>query len=382
MRAKILVAGCALLVVVGVFVYHHSRRSAQTVSQAGTERSAAVNPPKPRLPAPRLSAKPSPAELAADSQPTTNWFARLLKEGPPKLTAEQVNPYLQKNYRSAESLIAAFKVTGDRAFLREAMEKDPNNPRVNLAAFFGLEPYDNTKAASLERRRWLDALVQSAPDNSLANYLSAFDDFKAGRSDQAVEQLVAASQKTKFEEYSLDFIQNAEEAYRAAGWSVADAKKVATFMLELPHLAEMRQTALKLIELAGLYRQADDDASAQAALNIGLGMGERLTESGRLSLIHELVGNAIQRKILEAMDPASPYGDNRQTVKNYLDALNQRRDAVVGLGQQLTDILPTLSEPDLINFVERMKVLGEDAAARWLLNAHGKSPVVGNSQTY
>jgi hypothetical protein len=270
-------------------------------------------------------------------------------------------------------LLAAYDVTKDRRFLRQAMEKDPTDPRVDFAAFFRSEDYTNSQPATAARRQWLETFAESAPDNALANYLLAFDDFKSGQTDDAVRQLLAAAQKGKFQDYSRDFIQNAEEAYRAAGWSEVEAKTVATSMLELPHLVELKQTGLKTLELALLYRQNGDEASAQAALQLGLGLGQHLTEPGQLSLLQELVGCAIQRKILEAMDPASRFGNAGLTAQNQLDAIVQRQQAIQGIVPREA-LMPTLSEAETAGFYERMKLLGEDAATQWLMKAHGAQP--------
>ena len=52
--------------------------------------------------------------------------------------------------------------------------------------FAGVFDKDATPA---ELRQRLDAFEQSAPDNPLANYLSALDYFKSGQISQAVQEL-------------------------------------------------------------------------------------------------------------------------------------------------------------------------------------------------
>jgi hypothetical protein len=329
---------------------------------------------KPRLPASRRPIKPPPAETALESRVTTNVVTRLLNGDLPRLTAEQVEPFLQKNRRSVESLLGAFYATGDRAFLREAAEQNPDDPRANFAAYFLIGEHSNTEPATPERRLRLEAFAKSAPDNALPNYLLAFDDFKSDKTDQGVQQLLAAAQKGKFQDYSRDFVQNAEEAYRAAGWSEADAKAVAAFGLMLPHLTELKQAGLKTVELAQLYRQNGDEASAQAALQLALGLGQRLDGGEPLTTIEELVGYAIERKALEAMNPASLIGETGQTVQSRLDAIAQRRQDIKEIVPKEEAILPTLSEPDIVSFFDRIKLLGEDAAMRWLVKTHGAQP--------
>jgi len=302
---------------------------------------------------------PSPEGLSH-----TNLIARLLKsEEVPRLSAEQVQSYLEKNHRSVGSLLAAFHATDDRTFLREAMEKYPADPRLDYVAW-------SRSQSPEERRQWLDTFKQSAPDNALAHYLSARDYFKSGQNDQAVQELLAAATKP-IQDYSLDFVQNGEEAYRAAGYSDAEAKMIATSTLLLPQFAEFKQVGLNLVDLANAYRQSGDGASALAALQMGISLGQRLDEPGSLTIIQSLVGIALQRLVLNAMDPNIPYGDPGQTVQNQIDALAQRREAIRALAQQAGTVLPTMSDQDLISYFDRMKLFGEQAAIRWAASKYG-----------
>lgn len=281
---------------------------------------------KPRLPAPRMVAKPASVEPPENLQPT-NAFARLFKnEGElPKLSRDQVESYLARNRRSAESLVAAFRLTGDRALLQEAVEKQPNEPRVSFAGWIAAQTKND--AAPEERRQWLDALKQSAPDNALANYLSAQDYFKSGQTDRAVEELIAAAGKSKFQDYSADYVQNVEETFLAAGSSEAEAKAAAAYDVLLPHLAEMRRLSEGLRDLAGLYRQAGDEPSAQAALGMGLDLGRRLQESSGGSLTtRDMVGLGLgllnrSRRTVPAPPPEQTQPvSTRRVVKPHLPA--------------------------------------------------------------
>src|SRR5213595_1641724 len=126
--------------------------------------------------------------------------------------------------------MAAFHATDDRTFLQEAMEKYPADPRLDYVAWFRSQSPE-------ERRQWLEAFKQSAPDNACANYLSAREYFKSGQNNQAVQELLVAATKP-IQDYSLDFVQNAEEAYRAAGYSDAEARVISTSALPFPQLGE------------------------------------------------------------------------------------------------------------------------------------------------
>lgn len=361
MKGKIAIV-MAALVVMGCVLYIHPRPVAPVSNDSRlTERMA-----RPRLPAPRMTATVLPTELPVDDLASTSLIARLLKEGDaPKLTRQQIDSYVVENRRSAGSLLAAFRLSGDKAFLQEAEGKFPNDARVAFAAVFKSD-------SAAERRQWLDNFKQSAPDNALANYLSALDYFKSGQGDQAVPELLAASGKSNLRDYSMDFVQNAEEAYRAAGYSEAEAKAIAGIQHLQPQLAELKQLGQNLGELANSYRQAGDEASAQAALQIGVNLGQRLEQaSSQGSLVQDLVGVAIERQILGAMDPASSYGGAGQMVQDRLNELAQRREDIHALARQLTAALPAMSDQDLASFFEREKVFGGEAAGRWVQSKYG-----------
>ena len=299
--------------------------------------------PTPRLPAPPMQVTTPPAPSPTEDLHSTNLIARLLKDGhAPKLTRDKVEPYLKENQRSAGSLVAAFRVTGDMAFLKEAEEKFPNDPRVAFAAAFNSDSPE-------ERRQWLDAFKQSAPDNALANYLSALDYFKAGQTDQAVQELIAASDKPQCQDYSLEYIQDDEEAYLAAGHSVAEAKALAAEELQRPQLGQVKQLGHDIVDLATSYRQAGDEASAQAALQMATNVGHRYEDASHKDyVINDSLGVAVEFYALEVMDPNSSYGDNGQTVQDRINQLWQLQDARRELWHQAEPLLQMMSDQDWI----------------------------------
>lgn len=160
--------------------------------------------PSPHLPAPPMQFTNPRATPVKNLQPT-NLYARF-KDKQPALTAEQVEAYLKANGRKTSSLLAAYRTSGDPALLQEAMQKYPNDPQVAFEAVFKKD------ASPEEQRRWLDAFKQSAPDNALVNYLSAHNYFKAGQTDQAVQELVAASSKQQYQDYTQNRVQDDQEA--------------------------------------------------------------------------------------------------------------------------------------------------------------------------
>jgi hypothetical protein len=299
------------------------------------------------------------------SNKNNNLIARIIagEDEPPELTAEQAESYLEQTRRSAASLLAAFRGTRDEKFLQEALQKFPGDPQVNFAAAIK----QNTSPE--ERRERLDSFKQSAPENALANYLSSLDYFKSGQTALAVQELSAASGKLQMQDYSMEFVQNAEEAYRAAGYSESEAKMIAMSSLLLPHLAQMRDLGRSISDLVSSYREAGDQASADEALQMACKLGQRFDQQTREPLISQLVGAAIERTALSAMDPASPYANG--TVNDRLAEMTQQRASMKQLTQQFDSLQPMMSADDWSHYADRQRLFGEKAALQWLAEKYG-----------
>ncbi len=320
----------------------------------------------PRLPAPSLQASAPLGALPAENLPSTNLYARF-KDKAPKLSAEQVEAYLRAYGRKASSLLAAYRTSGDPARLAEAMQNFPNDPQVGFEAVFkkDLPPE--------QRRQWLNTLEQAVPENALANYLSARDYLKAGLTDQAIQELTAAAAKPQFQDYTLDRMQDDEEAYLAAGYSPAEAKILGSSDVALPQLAELKQLSLQMVELAAAYRKGGDEASAQAVLEMAVGLGQRYGGglAGDCAISHA-VGLVIERNALSAMDPSQPYGGSGHTVQDQLNQINQQKDAITSSFKANEPLLQAMSDQDWISYVDRIKSSGEEAALRWAVSKLGQ----------
>ena len=321
----------------------------------------------PHLPAPQFQIT---ATVATNTPPTennesTNLWARL-KDKNPKLTRDQVESYLKANGRTVASLLAAFRTSGDPALLKEAMEKFPNDPQVDFEAAVDKD------LSPEEQRQWLNTFKQSAPDNALANYLSALNYFNSGQIDQGVQELSAASGKS-LDDYTASRAENDREAYLAAGYSVADASALGGSQLMLPQLAQMKQLGLDAVDLANAYSQAGDSSSAQAVLQMAANLGQSYARpSPGESEISQLVGMFIEQKALQAMNPNSPYGNSGQTVQDQLNELAEQRASVKELDQQVSNLLPAMSDQDWIIYQNRWLMFGEENAQSWVVNKYGQ----------
>jgi RNA polymerase sigma factor (sigma-70 family) len=318
----------------------------------------------PLLPAPALAG--SPAAMPAEIAQPASLYALVTNRS--KLTAAQLESYLESNQRSAASLLAGFRTSGNAALLAEAMQKFPDDPQVAFEAAFRKD------IPPEERRQWLDRFKQAAGKNALPYYLSASEHFKAGQVDKAVEDMIAASDHRQFQDYSLDRIQADDEAYRAAGYSVAEARIAAASQLLLPQLLQVRDLSRHMIQLADSYRQTGDENSRFAALEMVAELGRRYSDGGAGEiLISQLVGIQAERMALNAMDPNTSYGADGQTVQGRIDELTREREAVRELGAQADHLFPAMSEQDWITYQSRSTMFGEQAALRWLVTKHAQT---------
>jgi hypothetical protein len=319
----------------------------------------------PLLPAPPMPVTNPPSASPTENLQPTNLYARF-KDKAPKLTAGQVEAYLKANGRKASSLLAAYRTSGDPALLKEAMEEYPNDPQVAFEAVFA-------KDLSPEgQRQWLNTFEQSAPDNALANYLSAFNYFNSGQMDQGIQELAAAAGK-QLDDYTLNRVQDNEEAYLSAGYSPAEAERIADSSLMMSQLGQVKQLGRDLIALSNAYIQSGDQASAQATLQMAMNLGQTVASgSSSMALISQLTGISIETLALNAMNPNSPYGENGQTVQDQINQISQNRAAISELVRQATPLLPTMSDQDMLNYENRRRAFGELAALQWVVSKYGQ----------
>lgn len=324
------------------------------------------SPVEPHLPAPKLSVQST--QTGGDgSVPEIPLIRQILNGGlTNQVSREQIESYLSENKRSAASLLAAARISKDPAFLREALKAFPGDPRVLLDYLM----FDKTITDS-ERRQAIDAFREASPDNALGNYLSALDHFTQGNEDDAVRDMWNSLDQARIDSYSLEIMQDVQEAYLAAGYSPAQAAILAFYGTELPELQQMNNLSKRLSALQAQYLQAGDLESAQSIAEVGIRLGTQMQETQGYFMIGDLVGMKIEKQFLEGQDPSAVLIAGNQTVGDRLTGLDQRKQMIKELVPQFEKLLPNLSESEVTTFIDRTKLFGEFEAIRWLLGKHG-----------
>jgi hypothetical protein len=289
---------------------------------------------------------------------------------PEKISRDKVEAWLAKHNRNAMSLLTAFRALNDTNLLNEAATNFPNDPHVELAVL-------SRDEFPAERRKWLDLFKQSSPSNSLANYFSAEDDFKNGKKDEAVQELLAASGKSQFENYATENQLDAEELYSSAGTPPVEAATYAMGDMteeNTPELVSFKQIAISIKDLQQQYVTSGDVNSAVNLAQMGITLANQLQNGdGGKYLINQMVGVADENIVLSKLDQNTSYDFlDGQTPAQVIETLKQQK---VELRQLMTDFGPAQlqmmqSESETASYMQRMEIYGEVAAMKWLIQQH------------
>ena len=286
---------------------------------------------------------------------------------PNKLTFPQLQRHIDANQQSPESFLAAFQASGDLYWLTNAAVLHPNDPGVQFAMI--VHGIDESN-----RQLWLDRFKASDPNNSLANYLSAREHFKAGRPEQALEDLVAGASKPVFNDFTHYDIQSAEEMYRTAGESPIESTILANIQERLPHLQELRDLSRDLVKLQGAAAKRNDAQTYNELAAIGVQVGEGLGHSqGVRYLLNDLMGIAIQKQMLQTLQPDANYPFLQTTPQQAITDLDAHIQRIKTASRSGGD-LANATENEIITYFDRTKVHGELNALEWLAKKQAPHP--------
>jgi hypothetical protein len=278
-----------------------------------------------------------------------------------EVTPEEVDRILDESGRSAGNLIAAQAILGDYLYLREAAEKEPDNPEVHYWILAN-------RVVPEERREYLKKFKESDPDNALGNYLAAEEAFRSQDIEGGIAELRAAAEKG-YRDYSDNLQDDVRQLYAASGKfddeAIRNGSSRATAM---PHVDQIQSLSQRLIE--GYQRLQADERPEEAAELVELGIGMLETVAGNSGA--DAIGSRtmmlfMQEQLLTAA--GDPGGD--------LDGLTAERERVARLGESVKQIFGhegLLDAAQLDGYAERLHDQGEVGAAEWLVEQVGELP--------
>ena len=171
----------------------------------------------------------------------------------------------------------------------------------------------------------------------------------------AIQEINAATGKDQFGDYSQSSgFRGTRRPTLQHGYAPGEAKMMANAFLAEPELPQVKEFAQNMIGLADGYAQSGDQTSHDTALQIAVDLGRRLDDpSGSESMLHQLVGLAVETAALSSLDPSAPYDTAGQTVQNRLDQITQQKSQVLQtLTAQADPLWQTLSDQDWARFLQ------------------------------
>jgi hypothetical protein len=111
-------------------------------------------------------------------------------------------------------------------------------------------------------------------------------------------------------------------------------------------------------------------SSAESLMGMGLVLGGHLSAGGgSQTLINQLVGIAIEKSFAAQLDAAGkdPFG---RPVSEVTASIAQHQATLKDLAKTLNTWMLNSSDAELANYMERVKLYGEEAAATWLKTTH------------
>lgn len=293
--------------------------------------------------------------------PPASKLGKLLPNGRTRGTLSRpvIERFLESAGRNAATLLVAWRESRDRAFLAEAAANFPDDPRVQFAKIT-----DPDSAA--ERDAWIEAFQRAAPENALPDYFAAIAAFDRDDTGLAASLLAQASRKG-FADYTWETADETEALLLAGGVPRAEAKAMAMFTVELPHLAMLRQLGERIGRTQASLRDDAKPGAADELLEAQLQLGSTLSSDERSTLIHRLVGIAIERDALRK----SPMNSLQQVLgrvpaerSSELEAL---RKEILESTKAADITAPNWSEDQIVRYLEISRAEGEIAAQRWLV---------------
>ena len=359
-RKPILLA--VLLAVVGVTLL---------VVLTNARRQPPAELPPPKLVRDSANYHYTPAARKVSAEANTNDIVLEVPEDPfaaLRLPREKAEAWLAKHHRDAASLLTVFRAQQDTNYLNEAATNFPNDPRVQIAV---LSRY----AYPEERRKWLDEFKQSSPSNSLADYFSAQNYFQEGKTEEALQDLLAASGKPQFDNHALENQLDTEELYSDAGKTARESATLGLSSMaqeSSPQLGIAKQVAQGIAEVMKQKSAAGDAEATGQLAQLGLGLSDKLNsgDSGKF-LINQLVGMATEQVMLRQLDKNTTYDflGGKTPAQVSAELKQQKKDFIQGF-PNFQAVEGQMTDAEMASYVQRMKIYGETAALKWAAELH------------
>jgi hypothetical protein len=266
----------------------------------------------------------------------------------------EIIAYLEKEERSRSALLAIGLLTDDDELLREAAIQSPDDPHLQfLVITRDLFPD--------EKGEWLARFSAAQPDNSLAKILAGGYALEQDLKEEGVAMLEAAASMAEFNDFSNEQTLLADETLMDLGHGSVRAKFRSTLAMRSVG-SELMDTFTQL--RATLDNTKDGELRNHLAV-LGTSLANKISQGdpSRL-LINQVIGTAHEANFLKKLAPdftseslAAPAGE----LVEQLDAERKELFEFIKISDQMTE----LSEDELGQYIDRVRIDGEMEAMRW-----------------
>ncbi len=277
---------------------------------------------------------------------------------PSSISRSVAESYAAQRGQSGLCLVALARATGDPAWMARALAEHPEDPRVQLERWCQAKTPQEKAAA-------VAALRAADPDNPLGHYLATRQPVEGGDLGAVASLLVDASLAETYTSYAAETFGETAEVFRASGLGEFDALNAAMAAggvvdvgINLHQLGDdMRELQHVFVEM-GYWDEADFMFERTLAL------GEQLQDADLL--IDNLVGVALQRKLLSSFDPATIVDLSGTTAGERLAQLEVESAELETLWPDAGEHIRNLDEASIAKYRTILTKDGEAAAMRWL----------------
>jgi len=317
-------------------------------------------PKQERIAMPESAEKPAAVKHPLSAGQPPEFLQRMLDGEIAKLTPEQIERYVESRGRDALSLIVAAMLSEDRdEWLDEAAERFPDDPGVAAAMLLH-------RGGNAEAGEWIVRLKENDPGNSLGYLLAAKSALDGGNLDEAMEEFEAL-ESTRLNDYRDSWQSGFTDAYRSAGYEGMEAEWLGLF--QVPILAgEVGKLSSGIGEAMIAAEGRGDRAAAEALGRSGMKAAALVGGRGeRDLLINQLISVSMERKLLNQLDAFEFVPGDERLVLERLAEMDERINRIKATIQSHSELLPTLTEPELRQYTRRLQADGELKAMEWLV---------------
>ncbi len=298
-----------------------------------------------------------------DLDESPEWNSLQLYGSIGKPDARQVKAYLEREKHSTDSLLTIAAVTKDVSYIRQAAERDPENPQVQLAVILN-KAYDDTSG-------WIERFKGSSPANAMGNYLAAQLALEEGDIERVILELEQGSGKT-IDVFHRERALDAQSLYDMMGEDPVQAMAVSSVGFAMPHGVVMSEFAEQMVSKAQEIAEAGDSATAATLVSQGLVMSNQMASQEPSHSFPSLLATIMEKQFLDFLkEGGNGLADHlHRPLDEFVQEVEEDEQAILHLHSRndgsIAEMLQAAGRDAAVEYFRRLSILGEWEAVKWL----------------